>query len=91
MKNVNANDPVANRPGRSPPDSRELLAIIRRIAATPLWGEAMEPGPERDDYAAVGEYDLSRREFNPSCDTESSQLRDVVELARLALIRADPG
>lgn len=74
---------------RSPPSPRELLAVIRRIAATPLWGEAIDNGPLREDYVHAGEYEISDDAFNPSCDTESSLLQEIVELARMTLICAD--
>ncbi|MEX2375280.1 MAG: hypothetical protein WD942_06790 [Dehalococcoidia bacterium] len=63
----------------------DLIAALRRIAATPLWGESLPPGVLRDDYIFAGEYDIGEDNFNPSCDTESTQLCDVVEDARAAL------
>lgn len=63
----------------------ELISVLRRIAATPLWGEAIPPGDLRDDLIFSGEYDVGEDSFNPSCDTESTLLRDAVEDARAVL------
>jgi hypothetical protein len=67
----------------------ELLRALRQIAATPLWGELIPPGGLRDDYAATAQYDVAEDSFEPCCDTESTQLRDAVETARLALLTLD--
>lgn len=69
----------------------ELLAAVRRIAATPLWGEAIAAGAARDDYIDSGQYDPEHEEFNPSGDTESDLLREAVELARMALLSVEAG
>lgn len=63
----------------------ELKAALECIAATPLWGEPIADGGLTAELALRSEYDLEADEFEPSCDTESSQLRDAVEAARAAL------
>ncbi|ODS56452.1 MAG: hypothetical protein ABS36_08700 [Acidobacteria bacterium SCN 69-37] len=62
-----------------------LRDALRRIAATPLWGESLPEGELRDAYAEHGEYDLAEQSFEPCCDTESTLLQDAVEMARFAL------
>lgn len=64
----------------------ELVRALREIAAIPLWGESIPPGLLRDDYAESAQYDLAEDSFEPCCDTESSQLRDAVETARVAVL-----
>ncbi len=67
----------------------QLLAALRRIAAIPLWGESIADHNLRAEYLDAGEYDAAADDFNPSCDTESTYLRDAVELARMALLSTD--
>jgi hypothetical protein len=69
----------------------KLLAALKRIAAMPLWGEPIPPGDIRNDYVFAGEYDIGEDSFNPSCDTESTQLRDAVEEARAVLAALEGG
>lgn len=66
-----------------------LKTALQRIAAIPLWGEPIADPDLRADLALRSEYDLELDEFEPSCDTESSQLRDAVETAREALLSLD--
>lgn len=73
----------------SPDLAFELLAALRRIAAIPLWGESIADHNLRAEYLDTGEYDAAADDFNPSCDTESTYLRDAVELARMALLSTD--
>jgi hypothetical protein len=63
----------------------QLLEALKTIAAIPLWGESIPPGDERDAYAEHAEYDIEHDSFEPSCDTESTLLRDAVETARHTL------
>lgn len=68
-----------------------LQTALELIALTPLWGERVENPALREEFIAFGEYDAARDEFEPSADTESTYLRDVVEAARGALAsRAGP-
>jgi hypothetical protein len=69
----------------TPDQQSELLSALRRIAQTPLWGETITDTQLRHDFIYSGEYDMAEDEFNPSADTESTQLRDAVEDARTAI------
>ena len=62
-----------------------MLKALEAIAATRLWGEPIADADRRQALAEHGEYDLAEDSFEPSCDTESTQLRDAVETAREAL------
>lgn len=62
-----------------------LRDALECIAAIPLWGEPIADEALKTDLAAVCEYDRELDQFEPSCDTESSYLRDAVETARAAL------
>lgn len=62
-----------------------LKEALESIAAIPLWGQPITDNDLKADLALRSEYDLEGDEFEPSCDTESSQLRDAVETARAAL------
>jgi hypothetical protein len=62
-----------------------MLKALDTIAATPLWGEPIADPERRQEFADHGEYDLAEGSFEPSADTESTQLRDAVETAREAL------
>ena len=62
-----------------------LLDALRKIAAIPLWGEPLTDQALRAEYVYVGEYDAEADEFNPSGDTESTNLHDAVQIARAAL------
>ena len=64
---------------------KEDTTALERIAKTPLWGEPLPTGHLRSEYEESGEYETEDNAFNPSCDTESSYLRDCVEEARKAL------
>jgi hypothetical protein len=61
----------------------QLRAALQEIAATPLWGEEIADATLRAAYQEAHEYDEDG--FAPSCDTESTMLRDAVELARAVL------
>jgi hypothetical protein len=61
----------------------QLRAALQEIAATPLWGEDIADATLRENYREAHEYDEDG--FAPSCDTESTMLRDAVELARTVL------
>jgi len=62
-----------------------LRAALEGIAETPLWGEPIADPALRADYIDSGEYDGKGEAFEPSADTESSLLQEVVEAARTAL------
>jgi hypothetical protein len=62
-----------------------LKEALEEIAAIPLCGEPIANADLKRDLALQSEYDLEFDEFEPSCDTESSHLRDAVETARAAL------
>jgi hypothetical protein len=62
-----------------------LKDALERIAAIPLWGEPITDEALKLDLVAVGEYDRERDQFEPSCDTECTYLRDAVEIARAAI------
>jgi Family of unknown function (DUF6900) len=66
-------------------DPDGVVNALRNIAAIPLWGERISDVSIKSEYSDAGEYDAESDEFNPSCDTESTHLRDAVELARHAL------
>jgi Family of unknown function (DUF6900) len=66
-------------------DPDGIVDALRTIAAIPLWGERISDASVKREYSDAGEYDAQSDEFNPSCDTESTHLRDAVELARHAL------
>jgi hypothetical protein len=70
-----------------------LKAALEQIALIPLWGEPIADETLKADLAEVGEYDRELDQFEPSCDTESSYLRDAVEIARraLAALTKEPG
>jgi hypothetical protein len=61
------------------------VAALQRIAAIPLYGEPIHDPALVADLTIAMEYDVDNDAFEPSCDTESSQLRDAVESARAAL------
>ncbi len=65
----------------------DLLVALQTIAAIPLWGEVIEDPTLRSNYIDTSEYD-EEHGFEPSADTESSYLREVVELARETLAEA---
>jgi hypothetical protein len=67
-----------------------LKAALERIAAIPLWGEPIADEALKSELTAVVEYDRALDQFEPSCDTESSYLRDAVETAREALAALNP-
>ncbi len=62
-----------------------LLEALQKIAGVTLWGESMPATALRQEYIDCGEYDVVDDLFNPSCDTETSMLRDAIEMARDAL------
>jgi len=62
-----------------------MLAALKEIAKTPLWGERIEDEDIKNTLAEAGEYDLDDDEYNPSGDAECEQLRDAVEAARTAI------
>jgi len=62
-----------------------LLDALTRIAAIPLWGETIADDHLKAELLDAGEYDPELDQFEPSADTESSYLRDAVEIARAAL------
>lgn len=68
--------------------SNELTALeaLKSIAAIPLWGEKLI-GNARKEAIDVGEYDKGDDSYNPSCDAESSYLREAVETARATLAK----
>ncbi len=60
------------------------ITALTSIAAIPLWSDesdALDP-----EFVAIaresGEWDDESGTYQPSCDTESTQLRDAVEIAR---------
>lgn len=61
------------------------------VLADPALGEPIPPGDLRDDYVFAGAYDLEDDGFNPSCDTESTHLREAVEEARAVLATLEGG
>lgn len=64
------------------------LEALQRIAAIPLWGEAITDPERKADLIEYGEYDVEADAYNPTIDTESSTLTDVIEIARDALAKA---
>lgn len=63
----------------------DAVEALRLIAATPLSGESIEDRALRADYVESYQYDAAEDSFEPSCDTESTQLREAVEIARNVL------
>ncbi len=68
-----------------------LIEALRKIAAIPLWNEAIADEALKAELIDAGEYDAGTDSFNPSCDTESSHLEYAVETARAALAQAEGG
>lgn len=63
-----------------------FLAALRKISAIPLWGEPISDPGVKAELILSAEYDAKLEEFNPSADTESSNLREAVEHARAAVL-----
>ncbi len=63
---------------------KRYVAAMKTIAATPLYNERLLP----HELEAAGDeivHDSDGVLYNPSSDTESTQLREVVEMARCLL------
>lgn len=69
----------------------ELLKALRSIAEFVLWGEPIADIERKAELTGHGEYDAESDYYSPSCDSESSDLRQAVEIARDALKTLERG
>lgn len=58
---------------------------LEKIAAIPLWGEAIADRELKAELVDIGEYDRDTDSYEPSCDSESRWLEHAVDIARRAL------
>lgn len=67
-----------------------LREALEKIAAIPLWGEAIVDRELKAELVDIGEYDPGADSYEPSCDSESRSLEHAVDIARKALgVRQD--
>lgn len=69
----------------------DLLVALRRIAEFVLWGETIADADRKAELIEYGEYDAESDYYSPSIDSESSDLRHTVEIAREALAKLEGG
>lgn len=62
-----------------------LREALEKIAAIPLWGEAIADKELKTELVDIGEYDSDTDSYEPSCDSESRWLEHAVDIARKAL------